>query len=141
TTLFRSYSCSPFADSMTEEFRRIADKWRDAAQLTDKGLAGQIRADKIDILIDLSGHTAGHRLLVFARKPAPVQVTAWGFATGTRLRTIDCMFSDPVCIPRETRPLFAEEIVDLPCCYCYEAPGDGPEVSPLPHLQGQPFTF
>src|SRR5204862_3284816 len=89
----------------------------------------------------LSRYTGGHRLLVFARQAAAVQVTAWGCATGTGTPPIDYMFSDPVSLPREVRHVFAEQIVDLPCCYCYEPPGDAPEVSPLPHLQGQPFTF
>lgn len=55
----------------------------------DAKLAAQIRDDNIDILVDLSGHSAGNRLLVFSRKPAPLQVTAWGFRTGTGLPTID----------------------------------------------------
>jgi predicted O-linked N-acetylglucosamine transferase (SPINDLY family) len=109
--------------------------------MSDDELEAQIRCDRIDILVDLAGHTAGHRLLVFARKPAPIQVTAWGFATGTGMPSIDFMFSDSVSIPAGVRHLYTEEIVDLPCCICYEAPGDAPQVSALPALQGRPFTF
>src|SRR5262249_52885521 len=77
------YSCSGAEDERTEEFRSIADRWVDAAQLSDQTLAERVAGDKIDILIDLSGHSAGNRLGAFARKPAPVQLTAWGHGTGT----------------------------------------------------------
>ncbi|ULK98956.1 tetratricopeptide repeat protein [Bradyrhizobium sp. I71] len=109
------YSCSSKADATTSEFQGIADRWRDAAQWTDERLAAQIRADRVDILIDLSGHTRGNRLGVFARKPAPIQVHGWGHGTGTGLPTIDYLFSDPVAIPAAVRHLFAETVVDLPC--------------------------
>lgn len=109
------YSCSSKEDPATAEFRKIADRWRDASQWNDDRLAAEIRADGIDILIDLSGHTKGNRLSVFARKPAPIQAHGWGHGTGTGLPTIDYLFSDPVAIPPAVRHLFAETIVDLPC--------------------------
>ena len=109
------YSCSTIRDDVTQDFQRVADRWIDAVQLSDEELAERVRVDKVDVLIDLSGHSGGNRLGVFARKPAPVQVTAWGHGTGTGLPTIDYLFSDPVTIPEETRPLYAEKIYDLPC--------------------------
>jgi predicted O-linked N-acetylglucosamine transferase (SPINDLY family) len=135
------YSCSAFEDDTTRAFRRIADRWRDANQLADERLAEQIRADKIDILIDLSGHTAGNRLEVFARKPAPVQVTAWGHATGTGLPTIDYFFGDPVLVPSEARPLFAEEIYDLPCMVTVEPAPEGSCADDPPMLRNGCVTF
>jgi len=63
---------------MTAEFRSLVDEWVDAAQMQDDQLAERVMADRIDILVDLSGHTAGNRLGVFARKPAPIQASAWG---------------------------------------------------------------
>jgi predicted O-linked N-acetylglucosamine transferase (SPINDLY family) len=102
-------------DSMTEEFIRHSDRWVDASRLSDDELAARIQADKIDILIDVSGHTAGNRLAVFARKPAPVAVTAWGNPAGTGSPTTDFVFADPVMIPSEVRHLFPEQIHDLPC--------------------------
>ncbi|MBR0702968.1 tetratricopeptide repeat protein [Bradyrhizobium diazoefficiens] len=109
------YACSSKVDATTSQFREIADRWRDASQWTEDRLADEIRADGIDILIDLSGHTRGNRLGVFARKPAPIQVHGWGHGTGTGLPTIDYLISDPVAIPHEVRHLFAETVIDLPC--------------------------
>lgn len=109
------YSCSSKMDTTTSEFQGIADRWRDASQWADDRLAAQIRTDRVDILIDLSGHTRGNRLGVFARKPAPIQVHGWGHGTGTGLPAIDYLFSDPVAIPGTVRHLFAETVVDLPC--------------------------
>jgi predicted O-linked N-acetylglucosamine transferase (SPINDLY family) len=116
------YSNSPTGDDVTETFKRSADLWRDVSQWSDDRLADCIQRDKIDILVDLSGHGGGHRLRVFAREPAPIQVTAWGHATGTGLPTIDYLFSDPVAIPREVRHLYAEQIYDLPCLIAVEPP-------------------
>jgi predicted O-linked N-acetylglucosamine transferase (SPINDLY family) len=109
------YSASTVNDDVTKDFQRVADRWIDASQLTDEELAARVGADKVDVLIDLSGHSRGNRLGAFARKPAPVQVTAWGHATGTGLPTIDYLFSDPVTIPQAVRHLYAEQIYDLPC--------------------------
>jgi predicted O-linked N-acetylglucosamine transferase (SPINDLY family) len=109
------YSCSTMHDDVTQDFQRVADRWIDASQMSDADLAGRIRVDQVDILIDLSGHSGGNRLGTFARKPAPVQVTAWGHGTGTGLPTIDYLFSDPVTIPDPMRHLYAEKIYDLPC--------------------------
>jgi predicted O-linked N-acetylglucosamine transferase (SPINDLY family) len=108
------YSCSPTRDSLTAVFQSLADVWVDAVALSDDELADRIQADGIDILVDLSGHTTGNRLGVFARKPAPVQVTAWGSGTGTGLQTMDYLFADPVIIPKGVRHMFAERVHDLP---------------------------
>jgi predicted O-linked N-acetylglucosamine transferase (SPINDLY family) len=135
------YSCSPKADATTGEFQGIADRWRDASQWTDDHLAAQIRADGIDILIDLSGHTKGHRLGVFARKPAPVQVHGWGHGTGTGLRTIDYLFSDPVAIPFAVRQMFAETVVDLPCFVTLVPLPDGIARAPTPAISNGFITF
>lgn len=116
------YSTAPKRDAVTESFQAVADRWHDASQWSDDELAAAIQADKVDILIDLSGHTQGNRLRVFARKLAPVQVTAWGHATGTGLPTIDYLFSDPVIIPEPARRHFAEKIWDLPCAIIVEPP-------------------
>jgi predicted O-linked N-acetylglucosamine transferase (SPINDLY family) len=116
------YSGSPTEDDVTGSFRDTADRWRSVLQWSDEQLADGIRADKVDILIDLSGHTEGNRLRTFARKPAPIQVSAWGHATGTGLPTVDYLFADPVMIPSGVRDLFAEQIYDLPCATIIEPP-------------------
>lgn len=116
------YSATSKSDEVTESFRQAADRWREVAQWPDDQLEDCIRRDKIDILVDLFGHSADNRLRVFARKPAPVQVTAWGHATGTGMPTMDYLFSDPIAIPNEVRHHYAEQICDLPCLIVAEPP-------------------
>jgi predicted O-linked N-acetylglucosamine transferase (SPINDLY family) len=140
-TQFEVFAYSTFAklDNVTSEFRTLVDHWRDAAEMTNDELADCIMADRIDILVDCSGHTEGSRLAVFARKPAPVQVSAWGHPTGTGMPVMDYLFGDKVAIPDEVRPLFAEKIADLPCLITREALGL--PVSPLPMLSKGHVTF
>lgn len=135
------YSCSSKLDTTTREFQGIADRWRDASQWTDERLAAEIRLDGVDILIDLSGHTRGNRLGVFARKPAPIQAHGWGHGTGTGLPTIDYLFSDPVAIPLAVRHLFAETVVDLPCFVTLTPLPAGIERAPAPAIANGFVTF
>jgi predicted O-linked N-acetylglucosamine transferase (SPINDLY family) len=135
------YSCSIAEDEKTAGFRRIADKWVDASQWSDQILADRVHADKIDILVDLSGHSAGNRLGTFARKPAPVQVTAWGHATGTGLPTVDYLFCDSVTMPQRDRHLFAEKLYDLPCIITTEPPPPGLRPAEPPVLSAGYVTF
>ncbi|MBV9457684.1 MAG: tetratricopeptide repeat protein [Bradyrhizobium sp.] len=134
------YSCSAVRDAVTDECRSMVDRWVDASQLSDRELADRIEADGVDILVDLSGHSEGNRLIVFAAKPAPIQLTAWGHVTGTGLPTMDYMFADAVLIPQDVRHLFAEKIHDLPALITIEPP---PEVqsSQLPMLRNGYVTF
>jgi predicted O-linked N-acetylglucosamine transferase (SPINDLY family) len=134
------YSCWPLRDAVTEKCQSLADVWVDACQFSDDELADRIQSDGVDILVDLSGHTGGNRLTVFARKPAPIQVTAWGAGTGTGLQTMDYFLADPVTIPEAVRHLFAEKIYDLPCVITTEAlPGAQP--SALPMIRNGRVTF
>lgn len=128
-------------DSWTERFRTASTLWRDVAHLSDEAVCEMVRGDAIDILVDLAGHSAGNRLLVFARKPAPVQVSAWGYATGTGLDTMDYLFSDEICAPPHTQRFYAEKLWYLPCALSYEPPGDDAVVAPLPAAGGQGVTF
>ena len=126
------YSGVQVEDDWTRRFRACAEVWRSTVGLSDEELAAQIRDDGVDILIDLSGHSKGNRLLAFARKPAPIQVTAWGHGGGTGLPMMDYQFTDPVSIPMSARSLFAEEAFDLPCCITFEAPAFAPPIAALP---------
>jgi predicted O-linked N-acetylglucosamine transferase (SPINDLY family) len=135
------YSGVKKEDDATARLKGAAGLWRSTLGVSDDALAEQVRADGIDLLVDLSGHSAGNRLLLFARKPAPVQLSAWGHPTGTGLRTMDYVLADPVFISPQTRSLYAEEVIDLPCAACYERPAYLPEPGPLPALQGRPLTY
>jgi predicted O-linked N-acetylglucosamine transferase (SPINDLY family) len=135
-----AYSCSPMRDAKTDLCRSLVDGWVDASLWGDDKLADQIQADKVDILVDLSGHSAGHRLTMFARKPAPIQVSAVGSVTGTGLPVMDYLLADAVVIPNEVRHLFAEEIYDLPALITIEPPPAIPP-SPLPMLRNGYVTF
>jgi len=111
--------------------------------LSDDAVTELIRQDQIDILVDLSGHTAGNRLLVFARKPAPIQITAWGHATGTGMKTIDVFFTDVVMVPPAEQSLYAESVRYLPCTLCYSSDVTLtlPPVNTLRALQQSTITF
>jgi len=135
------YSGVKKEDEATARLKQAADAWRSTLGLSDEALAAAIRADGIDILVDLSGHTAGNRLPVFALKPAPVQITAWGHATGTGLAAMDYFLTDRVSVLPQERRLFAEKVVDLPCALCFQAPPYLPEAGPLPALQTQILTY
>jgi protein O-GlcNAc transferase len=135
-----------YSDTMQEDYitallRARADKWHHTAKLDDEELAGLIRADGIDILVDLVGHMSGHRLLVFAHKPAPIQVTAWGEPTGTGLNTMDYLLADPVLIPAAERGMLAERVLELPNFLGFWAPESLPTPNPLPAMSGGYFTF
>ncbi len=134
------YACSSTQDEVTAQFKQLADIWVDAWQLSDDELADRIQADKVDILIDVSGHTTGNRLPVFARKPAPIQVTAFGHASGTGLQTMDYVLADPVFIPESARHLLAEKVYDLPCLNTLDPILDVPP-SALPMLRNGHVTF
>jgi len=121
-------------DNVTERLRSRADHWRHIIGLSDEQCAQQIRDDQIDILIDLNGHTGHNRLLVFARKPAPIQVTWLGYPNTTGLSAMDYRltdgFADPVGM---TEHFHSEQLIRLPECFsCYRPPREAPEVSGLP---------
>jgi predicted O-linked N-acetylglucosamine transferase (SPINDLY family) len=135
------YSNVAREDSTTAKFRSWADVWRPTLGLSPDAMAAMIRADRVDVLIDVAGHAAGHQLLTFLRKPAPVQVTAWGSATGTGLSEVDYFLADPVLVPAGVRGAFAETVYDIPGVLPYAAPDNLPDVSPLPAGSGGPVVF
>lgn len=130
-------------DHHTARMRNLADHWIDCVHLTDAELADRIRADRIDILIDLAGHTAGNRLPVFAMKPAPVQMTYLGYPSTTGLAAIDYRLSDARADPAGgADAMSSERLLRLPDCFhCYRPPSAAPEVAPLPALSAGHITF
>lgn len=116
-----AYSSSLMEDAVTERLKTGFDMWRDVSLVGDDETADLIERDAIDILIDLSGHMAANRMLVFARKPAPVQATWLGFTTTTGVKAIDYRISDTYCDPiGMTEQYNVEKLWRLPgafCCY------------------------
>ncbi len=131
-------------DAVTGRIRQHADLWRDTVGLTDAALADQIRADRVDVLVDLTVHMARHRLLAFARRPAPVQVTWLGYPGTTGVAAIDYRLSDPHLDPPgdDRDALYAERTVRLPDTFwCYDPLTGGPPVGPLPAAANGFVTF
>ena len=136
-----AYSNSWKADHLTELFRKEVSVWREIAGLGDEEVADLVERDAIDILVDLSGHTGGNRLLVFARKPAPIQVSMMGYPTGTGMKAMDAILVDEVVVPPEESVLYAEEVRYLPCVIGYSAKRDYPGVNAPPLLANGFVTF
>jgi predicted O-linked N-acetylglucosamine transferase (SPINDLY family) len=111
--------------------------------LSDFQVADQIRTDRIDILVDLALHTAGNRLLVFARKPAPIQVSMLGMPATTGLTTMDYRLTDPYFDPPGPGDdNYAERSIRLShSIWCYEPPDESPAVNELPALKNGYITF
>jgi len=137
-----AYSNMPLEDQHTKRLKGYFDHWRDIFRLQDDAAAALIDTDKIDILVDLAGHTAGNRLRMFARKPAPVQLTYLGYDNTTGLTEIDYFLADEQLVPTGSGHLFSEKIWRLPVSLCYEPPRElTPEVGPLPALRNGFVTF
>jgi predicted O-linked N-acetylglucosamine transferase (SPINDLY family) len=138
-----AYSQVALQDAITERLRSCADGWRTILGLSDAQVAELIRQDQIDVLVDLTMHMAKSRLGVFARKPAPVQVTYLAYCSTTGLQTIDYRLSDPYLDPPDgDDSVYSEQTIRLPETYwCYEPIVDRPEVGPLPALGNGLVTF
>ena len=137
------YSAVKREDAITHRIRELSDHWRSVAWLSDASVVERIRSDGIDILVDLSGHTAGNRLPVFGCKPAPVQVTWLGYPGTTGLAAIDYRLTDDIADPPgEADKYHSERLIRLPLGFlCYEAPDDAPAVGGLPALRNGFITF
>jgi predicted O-linked N-acetylglucosamine transferase (SPINDLY family) len=130
-------------DSITATIRSYADVWRETVGLSDAQIAGVVRQDQIDILVDLTMHMGQNRLLVFARKPAPVQVCWLAYQGTTGLRTIDYRLTDCyIDPPGQHEEDDAEQSFPLPDAFwCYDPLVSAPEVNPLPALNRGHVTF
>lgn len=137
-----AYSAGSVDDWVSEAIR-AACTWRAVAGLDDAALAELIRHDAIDVLVDLSGHTAGSRLTVFASRPAPVMVSWLGYFASTGLPYVDAVLLDDWHAPAGTEAQFVEAIVRLPAGrFCYQpVPWAPAEVAPLPSSRTGYITF
>jgi predicted O-linked N-acetylglucosamine transferase (SPINDLY family) len=136
------YMTSPAEDGLTRAFRERAERWVPCWRDGDDELAARVRADGIDVLVDLAGHTDGNRLGVFARRPAPVQASWAGYVGTTGLSAIDYLISDHVHSPPWADRWAVERIARLPNGYvCYAPPVKAPPVGPPPALATGRVTF
>ena len=137
------YYNKPRVDDATKRMQSAVANWRMTADMSDDELARMIQADAIDILVDLSGHTGLNRLLVFARKPAPIQVTWIGYPNTTGLSTMDYRITDAFADPiGATEALHTEKLVRMPECFsCFKPPSNAPHVSTLPAVARGTITF
>ena len=139
-----AYATVERKDALNQRLRRAIPHWREAdgAKLSDEALARQIRADGIDILIDLAGHTGHNRLPVFAWKPAPVQVSWLGYLGTTGLEAMDYILADAWALPAGEEVQFTETPWRLPESYiCFSPPDSTVGVGPLPALDKGYITF
>ena len=129
-------------DAVTARLKHHAQHWRDVQGLSADELFKLIVTDQIDVLVDLAGHTKGNRLAVFARRPAPVQVTALGYPATTGLPAMDYRLCDAATDPAPTADAYAvETLVRLSGLHCYAPPKDAPTVGTLPALAAGHVTF
>lgn len=129
-------------DSVTERLMSFVPHWIPCFDMSDEQLADRIRADGIDILIDLSGHTSGNRLLMLARKPAPLQVSWIGYPGTTGLDAMDYFVAERFWLPvGELDDQFSEKLVRLPATSTFMPHFDAPDVNPLPALSNGYLTF
>jgi predicted O-linked N-acetylglucosamine transferase (SPINDLY family) len=137
-----AYSDATTPDAVTRLVRDQVDRWRDVATLGDEQLAEVVRADGIDILVDLAAHSAHNRLLAFARKPAPVQVTYLAYCSTTGVDAIDYRLTDRFLDPPEEHAAYTEASIHLPHCYwCYSAPPLTDSRHPATEHRSGPLTF
>lgn len=137
------YSDVDQPDAVTQRLRESADAWREVSGLNDETVAERVRSDGIDILVDLGGHMMDNRLLVFARKPAPVQVSYLGYPNTTGLPTMDYRLTDAWADPvGKTDAWYCETLVRLPNGFlCYRPPPESPDVAEPPSITTGWVTF
>lgn len=134
------YSTARRSDAVTKRLATLVEHWRNCTPLSDQALAELIRNDGIDVLVDLAGHTLGNRLVVFAMRAAPVQVTWLGYANTTGLKAMDFRLTDVVSDPPGADAFYTERLVRLPHGFlCYRPPNDAP--TPVPPPQQRPFAL
>lgn len=129
-------------DSVTHRLKAFVPHWHRLGDRSDDDVAKVVRDLEIDILVDLSGHTAHNRLLVFARRPAPIQVSWFGYMNTTGLASIDYRFTDAsLDPPGASEAFYTEKLLRLPSAACFQPDAESPDVVPLPALRNGYLTF
>jgi predicted O-linked N-acetylglucosamine transferase (SPINDLY family) len=137
-----AFDVSPYAeDAVTARLRGRFDQWYKCASMGHDELAGLVRGQRIDILVDLAGHTGHNRLPVFARKPAPVQVGWFGYMNTTGLATIDWRITDPQHDPPGTEAQYTEKLWRIPSLACFTPDPSSPDPGPAPFQRHGHVTF
>jgi protein O-GlcNAc transferase len=137
-----SYFNGSRPDEMTERLRKMSDSWQVIFGYSDQQIAAKIKSDRIDVLVDLAGHTAGNRMLLFAQRPAPLQLTMFGYPNTTGITAIDYRVTDAVSDPQNQEEFYAEQLLRLPRLgWVYNPPVQSPAVTPLPSLKAKTFIF
>ena len=137
------YSDVRVPDARTRRMRELADAWRDTRALSDEALADLVRSDRINILVEFTGHTRDERLLVFARRPAPIQITWMGYPNTTGISAMDYRISDHYADPPGmTEALHSERLLRLPEIYMpFAVPLEDAPLQPPPMLERGFATF
>jgi len=132
------YQTNFASDGVTQRLKPLADVWRVMDTATDAALAQRVHDDRVDVLIELSGHTAAGSLLTMQLRPAPVSMTYLGYPNTTGLRAIDARLVDSITDPAGSEAFASERLLRLdPCFLCYQPPGDAPAPAP----RGEGLTF
>jgi predicted O-linked N-acetylglucosamine transferase (SPINDLY family) len=138
-----AYDNAVFQDDKSRRLMEQVDTWRKIAGMDDDQVVKLVRDDKIDILVDLAGHTENNRMGVFAMTAAPVQVSYLGYPNTTGLSAVNYRITDEICDPTgASESFYTEKLVRLPSCFlCYRPQPDSPDTGALPALSGKSITF
>jgi protein O-GlcNAc transferase len=141
-TPIEAFDVSPYAeDDVTRRLRGQFDAWHRCGALGDDDLADLVRRQCIDVLVDLSGHTGHHRLAVFARKPAPVQASWFGYMNTSGLTTIDWRLTDAQHDPPGSDAYYTERLWRMPFLACFSPHPASPDPGPPPFERHGHVTF
>lgn len=136
------YAQIRYDDEKTAMFRSSCDQWRDISSMSDADASELIKNDHIDILVDCAGHMAGNRLGVFAIRPAPVQISGFGYPSATGLPTIDYYITDAICGPVDLQQGYTGKLLRMDSgFFTWASPTNAPDVAPLPLLKNNYVTF
>jgi protein O-GlcNAc transferase len=136
------YATRLMDDEVTAALRHDSDVWVDASRMNDDALEARIRADAVDVLVDLSGHTAHNRLMLFARRPAPVQATWLGYFDTTGMDVFDMLLTDAWEVPPGAEGRISEPVVRMPAGrFAYRPPSYAPAAAPMPSRSRGFVTF